>query len=78
MVLDPSDFRVTAATSSSPSSALGGSASDIAGTDDTDYSTDDENFIAIIEAADCPIVAFNSSTNPTSCTATDGGRLRWI
>ena len=47
-----SNFRVAAASSSSPSSALGGSASDIAGTNDDLYPSDDANFIAIINAFD--------------------------
>ena len=49
-------IRLSFATSTSPNSALGGSASDIGGVDDDDFATDDEAFIELI--TNSPVLTF--------------------
>ncbi len=58
-------LRMAFATSSSPNSALGGSASDIGGVDDDNYASDDAAFVNIINNS--PIMSFAGGYN---CVAT--------
>ena len=53
-----STLRMVFASSSSPNTALGGSASDIGGVDDNDYPDDDLAFTTVVEAT--PVLSFSS------------------
>jgi gliding motility-associated-like protein len=60
-------LRMAFATSSSPNSALGGSASDIGGVDDDNYASDDAAFVNIINNS--PVMSFSGGYE---CVATYG------
>lgn len=60
-------LRYVFATSSSPSSALGGSASDIGGIDDTTLPNDDDAFVSVVLSA--PTLGFSSTTVSPSITS---------
>ncbi len=60
-------LRYVFATASSPSSALGGSASDIGGIDDTTLPNDDDAFVSVVLSA--PTLGFSSTTVSPSITS---------